>query len=322
MPLPLRQRTVFFYDLRMTATTRAAVQRPSHCGIAAMLKGFASQTGSAKLPLTVGQSSHTITYLMDWQHNPSNNSYELLINKANAKLADIALRDLQTTILRRAGKRKTDGIEQSAHLVVRPNANDQSALVLLTMNCGVSMLDVERVFRLLTKAASKMAANRDLFYFDDPAGSIGPDGKRNKYKVGYRYAVDGYMGQTMDDALRTGEFTSMELIAMDKQAFDSGGNLQIEERSLKIEASMPSTVTGASIKNGIRFFQNQPDAHLYDKLRLNFKSASGRPATTILGLNDLDAAFTRREIIEFDSDVDSHDLLLSPTIMGKMRSLI
>ena len=323
MPLPLRKRTIFFYELRLTSSTKAAdIANPGNCGISKILQAFTALAAPAKLPMIVGKSASTITYLMDWRENAANGSYEILINKANAKLSDVAFRDLKTAVLRRAGKTKMEGIEHSAHIVIRPNNNDQTALILLTMGCGLGPSHIERVLRLMSRMASKDKANRRSYYFDDPSGAKAPDGSPIQYKVVYSFPVLGYMGQTLDEALRTGKFTSMELVAVEREKFDAGGNLQIAERTLKVSAAIPETVTGATVRNGLRFFQSQPDAQLYDRLRLNYKSRSGRSASTTLEINDLDAAFTRREIVELDAEVDSQQLLLDGTIIEAMRPLL
>lgn len=323
MPLHLRKRTIFFYDLKIVATTTAAgVARPSNAGMRAMLDAFCALAAPAKLPVVVGKSSSTITYLMDWGKHAPNGSYELLVNKANAKLSDVAFRDLNTAVLRHGNKTKMEGIESSAHIVIKPSADDQSALVLLTSGCGIAPGHISQIFRKLSKAVLKAKANRALFYFDDPSGARGPDNIPIQYKVGYQFPVQGYLGQTLDEALRTGEFVSMELVATDRHGFDQGGNLQVEERTLKVSAAIPGAVTGATLRNALRAFRTSPDADVYDRLRLNYKSRSGRPASTTLELNDLDAAFTRREIIEFDVDVNAQQLKLDVAIMGGMRPLV
>lgn len=323
MPLPLRKRTIFYYDLKIVSTTTAAgVPRPTNCGMRAMLQAFTSLADPATCPIVVGKSSSTITYVMAWREDPGNSSYEMLVNRADAKLSDVAFRDLTTAGLRHGNKTRVEGIESSAHVIIRPNADGQSALVLLTTGCGIGPGNISQIFRKLCRVASKIAAHRTLFYFDDPSGARGPDNHPIQYKVRYQFPVTGYMGQTLDEALRTGKFSSMELVAFERRGFDQGGNLQVEERTIKVSAAIPEAVTGAAIKNAIRHFQANPDGTAYDKLRLNFKSRSGRPGTTTLDLNDLDAQFTRREIVKLDVDVNAQQLSFCEPIIDAMRPLI
>lgn len=49
---------------------------------------------------------------------------------------------------------------------------------------------------------------------------------------------------------------------------------------------------------------------------------SGRQQDARLALNDLDAAFTKKEKIEFDSDVEAQQTRLSPTIIAELKNLI
>lgn len=322
MSLPLKKRTVHFYELHMQSTTSAAIQNPSSTGLSELLKTCTGLLRKSQLPITIKKSSQLRTVLSDWNYNQRHNCYELLLSKANAALSDIALRDLETLSLRKAGKRKSDGIEVSAHVLVRPNPDERTAAVLLTIGAGISITDIEALFRLMAKAASKLPRNRSLFYFDDPSGAKGPDGAPLQYKVRYRFAGYAHKGQTLDQALQTGEFEGMELIAAEQAQFDQGGNLQITERVLKVKAAIPQAVTGASIKNGWRNFQQNPDGDIYDKLRIHYKTNAGSSTSAVLSTNDLDAAFTLKDHIEFDVEVDAQDASLNPTIISSMLPLL
>ena len=77
------------------------------------------------------------------------------MSKANAALSDVALRDLGTTKLRKAGKTKVEGIEVSAHVLIRPNTDGKKAALLLTMGAGVASKDIEVLLRLLSRLAAK-----------------------------------------------------------------------------------------------------------------------------------------------------------------------
>lgn len=322
MSLPLRKRTVHFYEIHLSSYTRAAVQNPSCASLTDLLQSFALLTPGSKLPRTIRRSSHLHTVLADWNYDSSSNCYELLVSKANAALSDVALRDLGTAKLRKAGKTKVEGIEVSAHVLIRPNQDPRKATLLLTMGAGVSAKDIETLLRGLSRLAAKDQRSKALFYFDDPSGAKGPDGKPLQYKVQYGFAAYGHQGQTLTTALQSGEFEGMDLIAHDKAKFDSGGNLQIVERSIGIQAQIPKTVTGASIRNAVRSFQQSPDGAMYNKLRLHYKTVAGISTSAVLDINNLDAAFTLKEHIEFNSDVEAQQEKLDSVILNGMRPLL
>lgn len=114
----------------------------------------------------------------------------------------------------------------------------------------------------------------------------------------------------------------MELIAHEQEKFDAGGNLEIVERSIGIQAKLPKTVTGASVRNAVRSFQQTPDGALYDKLRLHYKTVAGKRTSAVLDIKNLDAAFTLKEHIEFDSDVDAQQEKLESVILRGMKPLL
>lgn len=322
MSLPLRKRTVHFYEIHVHSSAKVDIQNPSCAPLTDLLKCFAGLATRNKLPQTIRKSSHLHTVLADWHHDNHNDCYQLLISKANAALSDVALRDLGTKRLRMAGKTRVEGIEISAHILLRPNADGKTAVVLLTMGAGVAAKDIEVLLRSMSRLASKRSRNKALYWFDDPSGAKDAKGKPIQYQVQYRFVAHAHMGQTLTDALQSGEFDSMELIAPVRSQFDAGGNLQITERSLSVQAVLPKTVTGATIRNAIRKFRTQPDAAIFSRLRIHYKTIAGKKTSATLDLNNLDAAFTLKEQIEFDTDVEAQQEVLSPTIVDGMKLLL
>ncbi len=323
MSLPLRKRTVHFYEVQLRSYSRdKEIKNPACAPLPALLDSFKKMMRSAALPLKIGQSTHEQLVLTDWRFDTSTGSYALLLSKANAALSDVALRDLHTTQLRRAGKTKTEGIEISAHVLLRPNANGKTAAVLITMGAGVAANDVRRLLRLLAKQAAQVPAHQALFAFDDPSGAKDAQGQPLKYKVYYGFDIFGYQGQTLEHALGQGEFEGMDLIAQEASPFDAGGNLKITERSLGIRATIPKAITAATILNTVRQFQKKPDGAIYDRLRIRYKTPTGQSTGTTLDINALDAAFNLKEVIEFESDVDSQQSKLDVVILDKMFPLL
>lgn len=323
MTLPLRKRTVHFYEIKIESRTKADINNPSIAPLSDLLSSFAKLASSQRLPATIRKSPNIHTVLGDWKYDAAHNCYGLLISKANAAVSDIALRDLTTRRLRKAGKTKIEGIEDSAHLLIRPNKDGRTAAVLLTMGAGVSVRDLEVLLRMLGKEASTIPINRPLFYFDDPSGAKDTNNNPKQYKVGYLFSATAHQGQTLTQALSGGEFQALELIAHEDSKFDTGGNLQITERSLAVRAVLPKTVTGAAVRNAVNaYLRNPANTIQYDKVRIRYKTPSGKDTSATLEIQQLDAAFTLKELIEFDTDVESQQEKLSPIILDAMKPLL
>jgi hypothetical protein len=206
--------------------------------------------------------------------------------------------------------------------LLRPNANGKTAAALMTMGAGVAAKDIEVLLRGMSRLAAKGPRNKAMYWFDEPSGAKDATGKAKQYQVQYRFAAEAYMGQTLEVALQSGGFESMELVAPVRSQFDSGGNLQVTERILSVHADLPRTVTGAGIRNAIRSFRAQPDGAPYSKMRIHYKTVAGKNTSATLDLNNLDAAFTRKDHIEFDTDVDAQQEALNPTIVNAMKLLL
>jgi hypothetical protein len=322
MSLPLRKRTVHFYEIHVHSYAKVSIQNPSCAPLPELLKCFASLVTRNKRPQTFRKSSNLHTVLADWNYDTCNNCYQLLISKANAALSDVALRDLGTKKLRMAGKTKVEGIEISAHILLRPNSAHQTAAVLITMGAGIAAKDIEVLLRGMSRLASKRRSNKDLYWFDDPSGAKDAKGKAIQYQVQYRFSAQAHLGQTLKAALQSGEFESMELIAPVQSQFDTGGNLQVTKRSLNVQANLPKSVTGAGLLNAIRKFRAQPEGADYSKMRIHYRTIAGKKTSATLDLNNLDAAFTLKDHIEFDTDVEAHQEALSPTIVEGMKLLL
>lgn len=322
MTLPLRKRTVHFYEIKVRSSTRKDIKSPSCASLADLLKCFAKMAKSGQLPQMIRKSSKLHTVLADWRYDQATNCYELLISKANAALSDVALRDLQTARLRKAGKTKAEGIEVSAHVLLRPNSDNRTALLLVTMGAGVGAQDIEVLLRHLSREAAKDPKNRSLFYFDDPSAAQDDKGNPLQYKVQYGFSAAGYQGQTLTAALQSGQFESMELIGHEVTPFDSGGNLQIKTRSVSIDAVVPKAVTGATIRNAVLSFQKLVSDVQYDQLRIHYKTVAGQRTSAMLEIGNLDAAFTLKDHIEFDTDVEAQQDTLNPLVLAKMKPLL
>lgn len=320
MALPLDKRTVHFYEIEMQSWTRSAVKNPAKTTFPKMLACFNAL--KVALPVEVSKTKLAKTSLADAYFDSVNGWYELLLNKADAAVSDVAFRDLNTARTRKAGKTKTEGIEISSHVMVRPNASGHTATVLLTMGAGIGAKDVAALFKRLSKQASKLPAYQDLFHFDNPSGARDENGNPEQYRVSYRFTPSAYKSQTLTNALRSGEFEYMELIAHEDREFDSGGNLKIEQQVVKVTAGLPGNVTGAGIVNAVRNYLNKPDAEHFDTLRVRYKTPTGASTSTTLDIAGLENAFTQKETIRFSSELEAQQNQLSQTVLAEMRKLM
>lgn len=321
MVLPLDKRTVHFYEVEMQSWTRRSdIKNPSKASFPEMLECFNAL--KVPLPVEISKTKQAKVSLADAYFDPANGWYELLINKADAGVSDVAFRDLGTAKTRKAGKTKTEGIDVSSHVMVRPNANGHTATVLLTMGAGISVKDVAALFKSLTQQASGLPAYSQLFYFDDPSGANDENGNPKQYRVSYRFIPAAYKSQTLTNALNSGEFEYLELIAHEDRAFDAGGNLTIDQQILKVKAGLPALVTFATIRNALKDYEKKSGAERFDKLRVRYKNPTGDSTSTTLDIAGLDGAFTQNEVIRFDGEVEAQQTKLSQTVLLPMRKLM
>lgn len=320
MGLPLDRRTVHFYEIEMQSWTRSAVKSPATTTFPRMLACLDALKVS--LPVEVSKRKLARTSLVDATYDATNGWYELLLNKADAAVSDVAFRDLNTAQTRKAGKTKTEGIEISSHVMVRPNSNGHTATVLLTMGAGVAVKDVAALLKMLSQRASRVPAHRELFYFDNPSGALDEHGDPEQYRVSYRFIPSAYKSQTLANALKSGQFEYMELIAHEDRDFDSGGNLKIEQQVVKVTAGLPAHVTGQGIVNAVRSYLKKPDAERFDTLRVRYKTPTGASTSTTLEIAGLENAFTQKETIRFSSEVEAQQNQLSQTVLNQMRKLM
>ena len=69
MSLPLRKRTVHFYEIHLHSSTKAAVKNPSCAPLTDLLQSFSLLASGNKLPRTIRKSSQLHTVLADWRYD-------------------------------------------------------------------------------------------------------------------------------------------------------------------------------------------------------------------------------------------------------------
>lgn len=314
------ERTVHFYDLKMRSYSRSeGITNPACANIRDVLEVIYNRYQLIGTEL-VNRPTLTVE-VADASFDSSTGILCLLINKADGDRSDITFKDFGSKARRKGNKQKSEGVESSSHVVIRPNPDGVSALALMTMGSGVSSSAIEKILGIALAEIKNDPLAASIFRFKNPSGE-----ERNGIPVTYgvRYAFDclGFKGTVLDEALSKGVFESMQLVAHGRQKFDAGGNLQIDEFSLAVKAVIPEVVTGAAIKNAFRHFMRNKPLHEYDQLRIRYRKQDGESAVASLEASNLDAAFTKREKIKLAVGLDEQQLKFSNDIIEKMHRLL
>ena len=311
-----QQRTIHFYDLTLSSYARAKIKNPSCCAIADILSRIKPKGRETLV------SKHVSLEISDWQYDSKNNQYYALLNRADSSVSDVSFKDFATKQRRAGGKRKTEGIEYSCHVIIKPSADRRKALMLMTMGSGVTYQAIEKLLRELTLELRSSKANTDIFHFPHPSGVVDKNGNQETYAVNYKFDAHGHMGSLLDDVLRLGTFQDMELVADKQTDFDSNGNLHINAQSIHVVASDARTITGAFLKNSVSKFKKSKDGSDYKLARISYKATDGATKTNTFDINNLDAAFTRKENVDLAIEVEGQQTSLNDTILSAMRKLL
>jgi len=318
--MKLTERTVHYYDLILSSSTRVkGIENPSCCDLSALVERL---TKLAPKGMEISKTASSSVEISDWDYNKTTKILKVLLNRADRNVSDVAFKDLSSKTRRKAGKTKQEGIETSCHLVIRPNPNGNSALVLLTMGSGITFEAIARGMTLLARLAKKVKANHDLFNFPLPSGELDAKGKPVSYAVRYSFELLAHKSSMLDDALKGGRFLSMELIAHQHSQFDAGGNLQVERQNFFITSANAKSVTGAVVKKAIKEYFSSEHDYQFDNARIAYVGTDGNKKITTLLTNDLDAAFTKRDSISLSAPVDSQQTSISDVITSEMIKLL
>lgn len=316
--MDLRSRTVHYYEVTMSSWTRTkGINNPSCCD----LRDFLSRISSDAEGLDPRGNRGIGLELAKWRHDTRNGVFWALINRADANVSDITFKNLQTGRRRKGQKQREEGIEYSAHLLISPRDNGREALVIMTMGSGASMNTVHKMLTELDRHIFKTDANQDLNHFTHPSGERMENGDPKKYKVNYNFSVTAHKGEILEEALRTGKFSFMELVAHESKKFDAGGNLEVTRQTILVKPSPLKTITAAKLMGALRGHLKKTPGHRYKDVKVHYKTVAGKDASATLSVNDLDAAFTKKDAIYFDTDVEDQQIDFSPTIMTKMLLL-
>lgn len=314
------ERTVHFYDLILEShTPSGGVENPSCAPLSVMLSGLTSLNPKGHALIERGD---VMIEIADWKYQSAKGYLKILINRADRNASDVAFKNFKTKNIRKGGKTVEEGVDYSSHIIIKPQPGQPRALVLMTMGAGVTALMIQKMFNVLSRLLNSAATHPAIFSFPHPSGEMDSKGSPVAYKVRYRYHCVAHQGALLEDALKNGEFVAMELIAHEYRGFDAGGNLQVKRQSISIAAENPAVITAAGLKNAIKhFIRNKPD-HQYDSAKVIYKGTAGDTHTATLKTNDLDAAFTRKQVISLPTAVEQQQSTFSSVVISEMEKLL
>lgn len=314
------ERLVHFYDLQMKSSTGyGGVKSPSCADIDDVLQACVKTLSKGHV---VKQRGDILIEVEDCVYDSTLGTYQLLINKADKTIGDVTFKDFNGRGRRKGNKTRDEGIEASSHVILKPNQDRRSALVLITLGAGVSHHTVSQIFRVIVALLKKGAKHEHLFAFNDPSNTLDASGRPLQYRVRYAFECVGHKDRKLDQALKNGRFLSMDLISKGVEVFDTHGNLHIDERTVSISATNPLVVTAAVVINSVMAFVKNPKADPVDTVRIRYKNDAGKPTSHSFQPNEMEHAFTRKEIVLLNAEVEQQQSRLSPVIIAAMNELL
>lgn len=311
-----REIAVAFYDVTIESSSRKrGIDNPTGADIDSLFKAVADLMKGAERPRYTHRNKTILLEVMAWEHVPGKNEYHVLLNRADQDRPDVAFKDFSTRKTRMGGKTKTEGIDMSTHMIIRPNRNGKSALLLVTQGAKVGIAVLEQLFKALAKSLDEGGKHEQLFVMDAPSGAKG-----DTYRVRYAFTCLGHKGQTLAQDLARGELLQMELVSHKPAKFDSGGNLMVEATAITLKPALGFTGGLSAIKQSIKEGLSKEGNH-YDSLRIRFKDHSLHPRTETFAINKMEEAFVRREYLTFPTDLQSSYTVLSKDIISAMQNL-
>jgi hypothetical protein len=312
------ERTVSFYDLRMSASSRT-FEAPTTIATTRALELLATVPEAARLKSY--QNDDHIYYVKDLQLVDGN--YEMLINKCDRQLADPRFSDPRNSTWRTAARQGNEGLDFSSHLIIRPSADPlASGLAVLENATGLSIIHVQRFLNALLRDAE--ALNPGAFEFPHPDGSVDAQGHPKKYRARFTFTFDGHPSDALVDALQEGRINGIELItASNKEGqLDAHGYVREVRRTLAIQL-------GNQVKRGERvgmlkaFFQGKSAA--FEKARISFVDPDGLARTVNVNTADFsvdaESIFIKRTVIDgFAHPLEQAYETINPAIIEKMRA--
>lgn len=254
--------------------------------------------------------------IQDFNFDHATCELQLLINHADKTLADPVFKNFESRRVRNAGKEAIEGIDVSAHVLIRPSTTDRNeALLLVTYGSGVTAKLIEWLLGKLMDLAGGDERNKSSFEFRHPSGEAG-----KYYSVKYRFECVGHKSQKLSEDLVRGNLQSVELISKQPSSIDAGSSFFVAARTLSIKPVSTAHPTLGAVISAVRTVTTSTHEH-YDSVRVRFKDANDSQREELFAVNDLEAAFVRKERLKFDTDLPSQQIRINQAIMTAMLEL-
>lgn len=311
-----RERTIYFYDVRIHSATRSeGISAPSCISMLDAIRLI------AKLDLkgrhgAFKRGEKELYQIQDVKVDKATGEMQLLINHADRALADPVFKNFESRRTRPAGKQPIEGIDVSAHVLLRPsNTDPYAALLLVTYGSGVTAKFIEWLLGKLMDIAGGDPVNKQDFEFRHPSGEA-----NKHYKVSYKFDCVGHKSQQLKDDLARGHLQTVDLISHETANIDTGGGFVVAAQTLSIKPAITAKPTLGSLIQAISAVAASTHKD-FDSVRVRFKDASDNQREELFPANDLEAAFVRKERLKFETDLPSQNLAISSAIMTAMIEL-
>jgi len=314
------ERTVSFYDLRMSASSRT-FEAPASISTARALRLLKSLPEENRIK-GYRKDEH-IYYIKDLRFVGGN--FEMLINKCDRQLADPRFSDPRNSTWRTAAREDGEGLDFSCHLIIRPSEDPlEPALAILENATGLSIMNVQRFLSGLLRDVEDI--NPGAFEFPHPDGSVDTKGVPKKYRARFTFTFDGHPSDELVKSLREGRINGIELITSSNKEgrLDTFGYVREVRKTLAISLG-DQVERGKRVSTLRSFFQKKSGA--YEKARISFVDSGGLPRTVNLNTADFsvdaESIFIKRILIDgFADPLEQAYESINPAIITKMRFLL
>lgn len=311
-----KERVVSFYDLRFFSRMHGDETEIATLTISEALAIARSMWQVNNLE--IGRRAIQIA-LDDWVYSQKHEEHHLVINRADASLDDIPLKDRKTKRRRMAGKTLDEGIDLTAHILIKlPKQPDQAAQLLMTGGSSLASADVSRYLNALFRQAKSVQKHEGLFRREHASGEKG-----RTISMTNHFALVAHPSASIMEILRKGQLEGLELIALSDSKLDSEKTFQVTHKALKLELVRPgSPLSLRAVKDVIKAAGRALGGDEPDVLRLTYKPDGQKPQTATLPINDLEQVFVKKDRIKFADGILPNYVKVVPEVIDKLRQLL
>lgn len=309
-----RERTVSFFDLRVESKFRSSDAEPAPVPMIDALD-IAHAMWRTQHPV-LGKGKVQIA-LDDWVIDGRDQC--LVFNRADASLEDIPLKDLQTRKRRMAGKTVNEGIDLTAHVLIRlGRAKHSAATLLMTGGSNLQSAKISTFLGLLFRAAKAIPKYKEHFRRPHPSGE-----KDAFLPLHSKFRLDGHESQLLEDILRKGQLSGVQLIADASDDLDTERTFVVTEKILSLDLKTPgSPLSVRKMREAIRSASTILGDGV-DRARLSYRPPGHKHSQTqTIPVAELEQAFVRKDRIRFDFPIQPLYEHVQPHIMDKLRRLL